>query len=270
MREILEPPRTSVDAFKLLFNIENALREFIVKEMTRRCGQKWHKGRLPSDVLAKYTAARQYERRTKWLSFIPHHPIYYIDFPDLKKILEQNNNWNDVFSATFVHKNITVESLFSIEPLRNAIAHNRMLSEADLHQLHASYQRLQNLIGIEEFEILLRYTSHYFSLPDELRRLNDELLFSTKCIENLAPITETPQLDKCSSSWWFDCDYLGHPVDQVEACHQEFRQYMRLPRGWGAGLDLERWAQRPELLVTLKAARDQIASLVREARGAAS
>jgi hypothetical protein len=146
MPEIVEPPKTSVDAFKMLFNIENAFREFIVEEMTRTCGARWHKSRLPSDVAQKYLEAKQYERRTKWITLIPHHPIYYIDFPDLKKIVEQNNNWREIFSPLFIQKTVTTDALFSIEPIRNAVAHNRLLSGSDLDQLRGSYQKLQNLL----------------------------------------------------------------------------------------------------------------------------
>ena len=103
-------PSNSVQAFNLLFAIENALREFIIESLSRFAGPKWYKTRLPGDVLKKYREGQQYERATPWIELVPHHPIYYVDFSDLRKIIEQNNNWADVFkdlyqrSQTLTHR----------------------------------------------------------------------------------------------------------------------------------------------------------------------
>jgi hypothetical protein len=128
-------PANSVDAFKLLFGIENGLRKFLIAKMEAHAGSRWYKSRLPGDVLQKYKDAKKYENTVPWVDLVPHHPIYYLDFPDLRKIIEQTNNWKEIFQPIFQQKSVAVETLFSVEPIRNKTAHNRIISNSDLKQL---------------------------------------------------------------------------------------------------------------------------------------
>ena len=73
-------------AYELLYKIEVGLREFLIDRFGRT-DQKWWKTRLPPDVLDKLKNGREKERKIKWVELLPHHPLYYIDFPDLKKLL---------------------------------------------------------------------------------------------------------------------------------------------------------------------------------------
>jgi hypothetical protein len=104
-------PSNSVEAFTLLYCIENALREFIIDSLSNFSGPKWYKTRLPGDVLKKFKEAKIYERSIAWLELVPHHPLYYIDFADLRKIIEQNNNWTEIFKELFLNKNVTSDTL---------------------------------------------------------------------------------------------------------------------------------------------------------------
>jgi len=258
---IPEPPISNVQAFKLLFSMENVLREFIIEQLGQQCGPKWHKTRLPADIYQKYVESKQYELRVKWVALVPHHPIYYVDFADLRKIIEQKNNWNELFQMIFRQKNIVSDSLFSIEPIRNTVAHNRLLSPSDLLQLHGCQQRLQTLVGVDNFNRLLRGTNCYVSLPAQLDLLLNELLSTYEAIREFHLIVAIPHFEKCLSSWWFDCDYLGKPIDGIEQYHLALLEYMRLPRGWGTGLALERWAKSAMFCATFERAKKQMSEL---------
>jgi len=135
---IADIPTNSVAAFKILFSVENALREFIIATMTGHAGGKWYKSRLPGDIYKKYKEAQLYEKSVYWYDLVPHHPIYYLDFSDLRKVIEQNNNWNEIFKNIFQQKYVTAETLFSIEPIRNKVAHNRIISDTDLKHLEGA------------------------------------------------------------------------------------------------------------------------------------
>ena len=97
-------PNENVSVFILLFQIEVCLRELIIKILSSKHGPRWWKHRLPQDVLRSYREGRDVERQLKWHPHIPHHPIYYIDFPDIKKIIERSDNWNECFQPVFGQK----------------------------------------------------------------------------------------------------------------------------------------------------------------------
>ena len=86
-------PEENIRIYCHLYIIENAVRELIVELLSAIDGPRWYKKRLPGDVLGKYREGVEFERGIKWFQLIPLHPIYYIDFPDLKKIIERDNNW---------------------------------------------------------------------------------------------------------------------------------------------------------------------------------
>jgi Swt1-like HEPN len=259
MLAVTEPPANSLEAFRLLYNIENTLREFIIDQMDQQCGPRWHKTRLPADICKKYSEAKQYERRVRWVALVPHHQIYYLDFSDLRKIIEQNNNWSEVFSPVFWSKNITSDALFSIEPIRNAIAHNRLISDSDVQQMRSSHQRLLTLIGSEYCAQLLQRTDKSISLSKEFLGISEEISRTAKAVKALHPIGAVSHLNTSLRSWWFDQDYLGSPIDKIDLYYRELLRYMQLPRGWGDGMAIERWAAKSEFSAILTAAEEQMA-----------
>src|SRR6266508_2715396 len=116
-------PENNLVAYKLMYNIEVGLREFLISTFGAG-NQKWWKQRLPVDVFYKFKAGREEEKKIKWVELISHHPLYYIEFPDLKKIIERNDNWRDAFQQIFGDKSVFCGGLRELEPVRNKIAHN--------------------------------------------------------------------------------------------------------------------------------------------------
>jgi len=90
-------PVDNVRVFRILYQIEVGLRELIIDSLESSYGPIWWKSRLPGDVLESYRKGLAAERAINWINIIPHHPIYYIDFPDLQKVITTNNNWSEVF-----------------------------------------------------------------------------------------------------------------------------------------------------------------------------
>ena len=122
-------PETNQYVAKRIYLLEVGLREFIIEELSRIGGARWHKTHLPADVSQKYLHGLQAERASNWTSHIEHHPLYYVDFPDLTKVLEKN--WRLTFQRLLKNKDVFIYSLRSLEPIRNKLAHNRKISEAD-------------------------------------------------------------------------------------------------------------------------------------------
>jgi hypothetical protein len=115
----------TLKGFACMLRLEAALRQLVIEQLSAIAGPKWHKQRLPSDVNEKLVEGPKYERAFKWFEFTPHHPICYVDFPDLLKIIVRADNWNTCFSAIFGNKDNLAAKYREIELVRNKIAHTR-------------------------------------------------------------------------------------------------------------------------------------------------
>ena len=125
-------PEQNTAIFKYLFAIENGLRELIISSLATAAGPRWYRSRLPGDVLDKYRQGATIERSTSWTQLVPHHPMYYVDFADLRKILERDDNWRDSFEVIFKRRDLLASTLSELEFIRNKIAHNRKATLQDL------------------------------------------------------------------------------------------------------------------------------------------
>jgi len=147
----LSIPKENIDAFCYLYKIETGLREFIIDSLQNVVGTRWYKERLPGDILQKYKDGLKAEKTAKWTQLIPHHPLYYVDFPDIKKIIVRRDNWREVFSKTFYRESIVEGTLEELEPIRNKIAHSRKISSKDVTILKAAYDKISEAIGLKKF-----------------------------------------------------------------------------------------------------------------------
>jgi hypothetical protein len=140
----------NVSAYEILFDIEVLLRELIARRLEAAHGPKWSKRGLPADIQPKVTSGIVYDRSVAWHKAVPHHPLYYVDFPDLKKIIINGTNWTTIFSGIFGQKLGTESSLTELELLRNKVAHNRFVTDADLQVLKGLHVRLISSISPQE------------------------------------------------------------------------------------------------------------------------
>ncbi len=114
--------------YDTLQRLENALREFISKELSKKTPDWWNQ-RVPSDV-----SQRAEERKNKSESLWPWHQekdlplIYYVDFPDYIRIITRRDNWKETFAPIFRDKEAISTKLRELEPIRNDIAHSRDIS----------------------------------------------------------------------------------------------------------------------------------------------
>lgn len=108
--------------------LENTLREFISKELSKRIPDWWVQ-RVPLDV-RQLAEGRKAKNENLW----PWHQekdlslMYYVDFPDYIKIITRKDNWKEVFAPIFRDKESISTKLKELEPIRNDIAHSREIS----------------------------------------------------------------------------------------------------------------------------------------------
>jgi hypothetical protein len=257
-------PQQNIDAYKFLFAIETGLRELIIEKLSSKAGIKWYKSRLPGDVLGKYKDAIKFEKSISWISLIPHHPIYYIDFPDLRKVIEKSDNWKDCFEPIFIRKDNISGTLTDIEMIRNKIAHNRVISDNDLLILQSSYNKIINAIGDESFLKSASKCTMAFDIIKILKKLREESYFIYSQIQEYALLTETVEWPKIKESWWFDESYLGSNINYIEVFFENVKEYKNFPRVRGEGYKLENWLKHNQIDEKFKLAIEQLDILITE------
>jgi len=234
-------PKDNIEIYKYIYYIETSLRELIIESLEKVDGYKWYKSRLPSDVLSKYRDAKKFEKNIKWVQLVPHHPIYYIDFSDIKKIIEKSDNWRDVFEAIFGRKDIINATLTEIEFIRNKVAHNRKATQRDIDIVKSGYTKILNTIGDDRLNgLILKSTAtiDIYSQLVNLKEISEKIFYRCKMFQ---PIDDIKLWKSISNSWWFDSDYLNHEINQIETYYKAIEDYMDLPRMRGNGHKIESW-----------------------------
>jgi len=240
-------PDENLAIYSLLYGIEVGLREFLIEVLEAKCGARWWKERLPGDVLEAFRKAREYERSITWSQLVPHHPMHYIDFPDLRKVIERSDNWRDVFQTTFKRKDLLIATLSGLEPIRNKIAHNRKATSGDLSVVQAAYQEVVSAIGEARFRGLVEKCTLAEDIPGSLLHLQEEAESALLCCKGCRPLERLEVWSQVGVSWWFDEDYLGHEVTAIRRYFKILVAYGELPRPRGSGYKIEEWIRASEL-----------------------
>ncbi|MBI3074426.1 MAG: hypothetical protein HYY84_20125 [Deltaproteobacteria bacterium] len=237
----LDVPPSNLAAFRQLYVIEVTLRELIIERLSA-LEPDWLKQRIPGDEMAgKIKDAREKERKTRWTRCIPHHPVYYLDFPDLATLIERKDNWKQAFKDLFLREGLFVSGLRQIEPIRNKVAHNRKLSEGDVTLVAATLDHLTEILGRETVRRLASKCTMAADLPTKLSALRDEARMAHDHVSAVQPLPRLEVWSKVSPEWWFDGDYLSADLTDIRAFFALLREYEALPRHRGAGHALEKW-----------------------------
>ena len=260
----LSIPPENLRAYKILYSMENAIRMLIVECLEELAGTRWYRHRLPGDILDSYQKAQIEVRKIKWTSLVPHHPIYYIDFPALRKIIEQKKNWDEAFKPIFDRKDVFSASWSSVEPIRNNVAHNRCISDADIVSLTATFTFLRSAIGETRFNELAAQSK---TIPDIVSRITtlrmegEQALGLCKCAERLKCL---PNWNIISPSWWFDDSFIGRDLSPIRTYFGTLNEYMSLPRRRGEGHKIEKWIEQKGIDKLFSHSDNLLAELERE------
>jgi hypothetical protein len=230
----------NMTAYKAMYVVEVGLRELIIQSLDE-IDPLWWKHRLPGDLVIKVKEGRNIEKGIKWTELIPHHPLYYLDFPDLKKIIDQTDNWNDVFHRYFANKEVFDGALKSLEPIRNKIAHNRKITSHEVTFIMGQLQILMNCIGVEIFIGYANKPTIAKDLLGSLRELEILATINLKYVLKYVPINSLDLWFEIRKSWWFDSDYLDTNIEPIFQYFLLLSEYSALPRYRGAGHHIQKW-----------------------------
>jgi hypothetical protein len=255
-------PEQNLKGYSTIYGIENVLRELVIEVLAAIAGERWYKVRLPGDILGKYREAIGLQRQVKWSSLTPHHPIYYVDFPDLRKVIEREENWNQGFRSIFSRKDIISATLSEIEPIRNSLAHCRKISLQELELLRAASAKLESAIGEERFARLAGRSSIAVSISEDLRRLSEELEECRSACGRCGEVASLSQWTRIKNEWWFDESYLGHETGEIERCYQLLIEYASLERHRGCGHVIETWIRASGVADSILRAQESLKNFI--------
>ena len=236
-------PEENIEIYCYLYGIETALRELIIESLRVGGGSRWYKKRLPGDVLEKYHKGIDLEKSVKWSQLVPHHPIYYVDFPDLRKIIEREDNWEDAFRPVFSRKEIVSGTFSELEVIRNKIAHNRKATTVDVEIARAAYEKLSQCIGRSYFDQLSARCTCAMDIPERLSELQKECESTFRICRDCRQLDKIEVWESISAEWWFDESYLGHKLEAIADYFGTIGRYLALPRSRGSGHKIESWVK---------------------------
>jgi hypothetical protein len=263
-RSLPQVPELNISVYRIVYAIEVVLRELLIVELGARHGAKWPKSRLPPDVYDKYMESRLRERKIKWTQLTPHHPVYFLDFPDLRKVIERNDNWKEVFAPLFSSKEPLLGLLAGIESVRNVVAHNRKCTAADMKLAVAAREVLACGLGDAHLLDLENRCTVCSDVAQKLSMIRRDLETAIALMLKMEPLVDLPSIDGSRHEWWFEKDYLGHDIADVDSFFDLVNEYRALPRERGTGHRIETWVRKKNIQAAFGSAQDQIDVLLAE------
>lgn len=125
------------NAYSILYQLENGLRIFMEKKLREVFDANWwERGVTPNDIRERADARKASEQSNLSL-------INYTEFGDLGRIIV--NNWK-IFEPVFKTQKGVISRLEELEPLRNKIAHSRLLSNHELEKLNLFFKEITDFI----------------------------------------------------------------------------------------------------------------------------
>jgi len=137
-------PYDSAD-HQVVYALERHCRDIVTAKLQSIVGTKWFKQRVPSDVRDNCKERQETARQKGEPIFAL---IEYADFSDLQKIICRGDNWKEVFSTIFLHREQTQLSLERLKPVRDAISHSRGLGSVAKLTLASEAARLFTVLGV--------------------------------------------------------------------------------------------------------------------------
>lgn len=118
--------------YRLLFVLENVVREFVSEVLEDKDGPNWFDTRSSNPTKKKVADRKAAEAKNQWHTGRNSHPINYIDFGDLALLIQTHY---DRFKDLLPGQTWAVSRLNDAERSRNVIAHTNVLSDEEVVRL---------------------------------------------------------------------------------------------------------------------------------------
>ena len=130
--------------FRILYVFENSVRDFIQNTFQEIDGDDWFTTRSNRDMKTKLEKRKDSESKNQWHTGRNEHPIFYMDFGDLSRLII--NHWN-VFQDYFPDQAWVTSRISDSERSRNVIAHTNTLASEEGQRLEMHLRDWINQIG---------------------------------------------------------------------------------------------------------------------------
>jgi hypothetical protein len=256
------PLKNNSTCYPLLLELETILRELIVDELEQLegLGRKVYKHRVPKEVNEKMKDGRRGDDERIFKTRLTTHPIYYIDFPNISKIIERNENWKDCFQRILKNKR-ELELLRQIEPIRNAVAHNRAITSDHVHTVENTLQRYKDMIGNER-------VTKYLEQPS-IEDISSHLALALETLNTIEPQflsaeqnVDTEHLRNLKHNWWFREESFGKDITCLQKVIYFSEWYDTLERARGDAYSIQQEFNNREMQVRFAESRILLKSLI--------
>ncbi|MDP9051288.1 MAG: Swt1 family HEPN domain-containing protein [Acidobacteriota bacterium] len=119
-------------AYRLLFILENIVRDLISTRFAEPDGPDWFDDRATTQMKAKVEQRKQQEEKNQWHAGRNKESIFYLDFGDLSRLI--TSNWT-IFEDLLPNQSWVQSRLDEAERSRNVIAHTNILSSDEVARL---------------------------------------------------------------------------------------------------------------------------------------
>jgi hypothetical protein len=119
-------------AFRVLFVLENIIRDLISSRFADADGVGWFDTRAATQMKAKVQDRKDKEAKNQWHTGRNRDPIFYLDFGDLARLIV--THWS-IFEDLLPNQPWVLSRLDEAERSRNVIAHTNLLSSEEVARL---------------------------------------------------------------------------------------------------------------------------------------
>jgi hypothetical protein len=119
-------------AYRLLFILENIVRDLISSRFSEPDGPDWFDKRATTPMKTKVEQRKQQEEKNQWHAGRNKDSIFYLDFGDLSRLI--TSNWT-IFEDLLPSQSWVQSRLDEAERSRNVIAHTNILMSEEVARL---------------------------------------------------------------------------------------------------------------------------------------
>ena len=143
--EIKQKGKEMSELYVTLYCIENSLRNFIDTTLSNALGENYFPLiAVPSDIAKGISTRKKEEKQNKWLPLRGDKDIYYLDFIDLAKLIQ--NNW-EYFKPYFPSQGWISTKIDELYKVRCLIAHNSYAGDDEKDMVALYYKQIVKQIG---------------------------------------------------------------------------------------------------------------------------
>ena len=138
--DIKQKGKFMTEVYLFLYCVENSLRLFIESVAKKNLGDDYFdKLKLNTQNKQTISIRKDNESKNKWLRLRGDSEIFYLDFQDLGKVIQ--NNW-DIFGSYFPDQGWIITKINELAECRNLVAHNSVVGEHEKDVIKTHYRSI--------------------------------------------------------------------------------------------------------------------------------